>query len=56
MGGGDCDGGDGGGFGAEDAGAEGYWLPLMLGEERHLFGGAAAFGADGEGGVGFLLR
>ena len=29
MGGGDGDGGDGGGFCAEDAGAEGYVLPLV---------------------------
>ena len=43
------DGGDGGGFGAEDAGAEGDGLPGVLGEEGDLFGGPAAFGADGEG-------
>jgi len=49
MGGGDRDGGDGGGFGAEDARAEGDGLPLMLGEECHLFRGPAAFGADGYG-------
>ena len=51
MGGGDCDGSDGGGFGAEDAGAEGDWLPMMLGEERHLFRGPSAFGAYCEGDV-----
>jgi hypothetical protein len=44
---GDGDGGDGGGFGAEDARAEGYGLPLVLGEEGDLFGGPAAFGAYG---------
>ncbi len=48
---GDGDGGDGGGFGAEDAGAEGDGLPGVLGEEGDLFGGPAAFGADGQGGV-----
>ena len=56
MGGGYGDGGDGGGFGAEDAGAEGDGLPVVLGEEGHLFGGPSAFGADGEGGVGLLRR
>jgi hypothetical protein len=45
----DGDGGDGGGFGAEDAGAKGYGLPLMFGEEGDLFGGPAAFGAYGDG-------
>ena len=40
--------GDGGSFGAEDAGAEGDGLPGVLGEEGHLFRGPAAFGADGE--------
>ena len=49
MSAGDGDGGDGGGFGAEDAGAEGYGLPLVLGEEGHFFGGPAAFGAYGDG-------
>ena len=39
--------GYGGGFGSEDAGAEGYRLPVVLGEERHLFGGPAALGAYG---------
>ena len=47
--GGDGDGGDGCGFGAEDAGAEGDVLPVVLGEEGHFFGGPAAFGADGQG-------
>ena len=37
MSAGDGDGGDGGGFGAEDAGAEGDGLPLVLGEEGDLF-------------------
>src|ERR1700722_5760005 len=46
---GDRDGGDGGGFGAEDAGAEGDGLPLVLGEEGDFFGGPAALGADGDG-------
>ena len=45
---GDGDGGDGGGFGAEDAGAEGDVGPVVSGEEGHFFGGPAAFGADGE--------
>ncbi len=49
MSGSDGDGGDGGGFGAEDAGAEGDVLPLVLGEEGHFFGGPAAFGAYGDG-------
>ena len=49
AGGGDGDGGDGGGFGAEDARAEGDGGPGVGGEERHLFGGPAAFGADGKG-------
>jgi hypothetical protein len=49
VGGGYGDGGDGGGFGSEDAWAEGDWLPLMLGEEGHLFGSPAAFGAYGYG-------
>ena len=43
---GDGDRGDGGGFGAENARAEGDGSPLMLAEERHLFGAPAAFGAD----------
>jgi hypothetical protein len=55
VGGGDGDGGDGGGFGAEDSGAEGDGRPCVLGKERHLFGGPAAFGAYGEGEVGGLL-
>ncbi len=46
---GDGDGGDGGGFGAEDARAKGNGSPFVLGEESHLFGGPAAFGAYGEG-------
>src|ERR1700754_4259462 len=41
---GDGDGGDGCGFSAEDARAEGDGLPFALGEERHFFGGPAAFG------------
>jgi hypothetical protein len=45
----DGEGGYGGGFGAEDAGTEGYRLPLVLGEEGDLFGGPAAFGAYGYG-------
>ena len=51
---GDCDGGDGGSFGTEDAGAEGDVGPVVMGEETDLFGGPAAFGADGEG-VGITL-
>ncbi len=43
MGGGYGYGGYGRGFGAEDAGAEGHRLPLVLGEEGHLFGRPAAF-------------
>jgi hypothetical protein len=50
-----CDGGDGGGFGAEDARAEGDVSPFVLGEEGDLFGGPAAFGADGDG-VGDGMR
>jgi len=42
-------GGYGCGFGAEDARAEGDGLPVVLGEESHLFWGPAAFGADGQG-------
>ena len=49
VGRGDGDGGYGCGFGAEDSRAQGYWLPLVLGEERDFFGGPAAFGADGYG-------
>ncbi len=49
VGGGDRDGGDCGGFGAEDTGAEGYVGPLVLGEEGHFFGSPAAFGTDGQG-------
>ena len=40
-------GGYGCSFGAENTWAEGDWLPLMLGEEGHLFGGPSAFGAYG---------
>jgi hypothetical protein len=43
------DGGDGCGFGAEDAGAESYGLPVMLREEGDFFRGPAAFGAYGDG-------
>ena len=46
---GDGDGGDSGGFGAEDSGTEGDGGPCVLGEEGHLLRGPAAFGADGEG-------
>jgi hypothetical protein len=46
---GDGDGGDGSGLGAEDARAEGYGLPLVLGEEGDFFWGPAAFGAYGYG-------
>src|SRR5438094_7356502 len=49
AGGGDSDCGDGGGFGAKDAWAEGYGLPFVVGEEGDLFGGPAAFGAYGYG-------
>ncbi len=49
VGGGYGDRGDGGGFGAEDARAEGDVLPVMGGEEGHLFGCPAAFGAYGQG-------
>ena len=49
MCGGDGDGGDGGGFGAEDAWAEGDGRPYVLSEESYFFGSPAAFGADGEG-------
>ncbi len=45
----DGDSGYCGGFGAEDAGAEGDGLPGVIGEELELFGGPTAFGADGEG-------
>ncbi len=48
VGGGYGYGGYGGGFGAEDAGAEGYRGEGVSGEELHLFGGPAAFGAYGE--------
>lgn len=44
------------GFGAEDAGAEGYELPVVMGKKGHLFGGPAAFGAYGQGGFCFLGR
>ena len=37
VGAGDGDSGDGGGFGAEDARAEGDVGPVVLGEERHFF-------------------
>ena len=43
----DGQGGDGGGFGAEDARAEGDVVPAVIGEELHLVGGPAAFGTDG---------
>jgi hypothetical protein len=49
VGGGYGDGGDGGGFRAEDARAEGYRSPLVMGEERYLFGSPAAFRAYGKG-------
>ena len=52
---GDGYGGDGGGFGAEDAGAEGYGLPLVLGEEGDFFRGPAAFGAYRYGGLTFYI-
>ena len=42
---GDCC--DGGRFSAQDAGAQGDRLPLVLGEEGHLFRGPATFGSDG---------
>jgi len=48
-GGADGEGGYGSGFGAEDAGAEGYGVPGVVGEELHLVGGPTAFRADGEG-------
>ena len=41
--------GYGGGFGAEDAGAEGDVLPAMIGEYLHFFGSPSPFGADGQG-------
>ena len=40
--------GYGGSFGSKDAGAQGYRLPVVLGEEGDLFGGPAAFGAYGD--------
>jgi len=46
---GDGDGSDGGGLGAEDTGTEGDGSPGVIEEDLHLFGGPAAFGADGEG-------
>ena len=46
-------GGYGGCFGSEDAGAEGYGLPLVGREEGHLFRGPAAFGAYRDG-VGYV--
>ena len=49
MCGGYGDGGDGGGFGAEDARSQSYGLPRALEEEGHFFGGPTAFGAYGEG-------
>jgi hypothetical protein len=55
MCGGDGDGGYGGGFGAEDAWAEGDGRPYVLSEESYFFGSPAAFGADGEGEIGGLL-
>jgi hypothetical protein len=56
VGGGYGYGGYGCGFGTQDAGAEGYGLPVVLGEEGHFFGGPAAFGAYGEGGFGVLCE
>ncbi len=55
MCGGDGEGGDSCGFGAEDSGAEGDVGPVVLGEERHFFWGPAAFGTDGEGEIGGVL-
>src|SRR5882757_8188109 len=52
---GDGDGGDGGGFGAEDSGAKGDRLPLVLGEEGDFFWGPAAFGAYRDGSVPFYI-
>ena len=46
---GDGEGGDGGGFGAEDAGAEGDGRPCVGVKRDDFFRGPAAFGADGEG-------
>ena len=46
---GDGDGGDGGGFGTQDAWAQGDVGPVMVGKEGHFFGGPAAFGTDGQG-------
>ena len=54
MGRGYCDGGYGGGFCTQDAGAEGYVLPVVLGEEGHLLRRPATFGAYGQGCVSFL--
>jgi len=48
MCGGDGDGGDGGGFGAEDSRAEGDGRPCVSGEEGDFFLGPTAFGTDGE--------
>ena len=56
MGGGYGYGGYGCGFGTQDAGAEGDWLPVVLGEESYFFGGPSAFRAYGEGCVCFLIR
>ncbi len=49
VGGGYGDGGYGSGFGSEDSRAEGYGLPVVLGEEGDFFRGPAAFGAYGYG-------
>ncbi len=59
MGAGDRNGGDGGGFGAEDSWAEGDGGPRVGGEKGHFVGSPAAFGADGQGelrGLGEGLR
>ena len=48
MGADDGDGGNGCGFGAEDARAEGDGCPVVLREEGDFFVGPATFGADGE--------
>jgi len=47
----DAEGGDGGGFGAENAWAERNRLPGMIGEELHFVGGPSAFGANGQSDV-----
>src|SRR6187551_2968524 len=40
--------GNGGGFGAKDAGAEAHRLPTGVVEEGFFLGGPSSFGADGE--------